>query len=71
MIGTGSSFKPLDDGAITKLKSFGVKFDVLDTVSFVDQFTAVSTYNVSCEDGINLVGFLLPGLPDGGQKATK
>jgi NADH dehydrogenase [ubiquinone] 1 alpha subcomplex assembly factor 3 len=32
VIGTGPTFKPLEDGAITKLKSFGIKFDVLDTV---------------------------------------
>ena len=34
VIGTGPTFKEIDSGAITKLKSFGIKFDVLDTVCF-------------------------------------
>lgn len=36
VIGTGPQFKELDPGAITKLKSFGVKFDVIDTVASLD-----------------------------------
>ena len=36
MIGTGPQFVELDSSAITKLKSFGIKFDVLDTVAFAD-----------------------------------
>lgn len=36
VIGTGPQFVQLDSSAITKLKSFGIKFDILDTVSLGD-----------------------------------
>ncbi len=38
-----------------RLKDLNIRFDVVDT------FSAASTFNVSNEDNMNLVAFLLPG----------
>lgn len=55
VIGTGLEKFELDNIIISKLKSLDIKFDVLDT------FRAVSTFNVSNEDNMNIMAFLLPG----------
>lgn len=62
LVGTGAQKHFLDEAVIGKLKSYGVRFDVLDTVGAGEQFQAVSTFNVASEDGQNLVAFLLPGV---------
>lgn len=36
VIGTGPERKTIDQDAITKLKNYGIKFDVLDTVAHVE-----------------------------------
>ncbi len=36
VIGTGPQFVELDPQVITKLKSYGIKFDILDTVGECD-----------------------------------
>lgn len=58
VIGTGGNKVFLEDDVMAKLDSFGVRFDVLDT------FQAVSTYNISSEDDMNIVAFFLPGKLD-------
>jgi hypothetical protein len=36
VIGTGPQFVELDPQVITKLKSYGIKYDILDTVDSSD-----------------------------------
>jgi hypothetical protein len=61
-VGTGSEKFFLDEYILDKLRSYQVRFDVIDSVVFrFKKFQAVSTFNVCNEDRQNVVAFILPG----------